>query len=187
MAKTTFVSIGVTVLFALSNAGSAYADQRTGDTSAPSNHGAMSTHSAAGSAASSSDERALGQSAVGGGVGINARSKLSDQAAPDHNVKLVFSLNTGNYVADVDVEVSDRSGNLVIDGVAPGPWLFAKLPAGIYTAKATYMGETVTEKFTVGSSGRRVAHIRWPATLEMQASAPQVAPILGTGPQEMQR
>jgi hypothetical protein len=29
--------------------------------------------------------------------------------------------------------------------------------------------------------------MRWPAKVEMQASAAQVEPILGTGPQEMQR
>jgi hypothetical protein len=187
MVKTTLATVGATVLFALSNAGMAQAEQRTGSMDGSRSHGAMSTHSASGWAHSGSDASALGPGAVGGGVGINARARLSDRAAPDHNVKLVFSLSTGNYVADVDLKVTDRSGKTVIDGVSPGPWLYAKLAAGTYTAQATYMGETVTEKFTVGSSGQRVAHMRWPAKVEMQASAAQVEPILGTGPQEMQR
>ena len=59
--------------------------------------------------------------------------------------------------------------------------MYAKLPPGTYTASAEYGGKTVTERFTVGDSGQRVAHLRWPASVE-----PQVA-ILGTGPQEGMR
>ena len=119
-------------------------------------------------------------SAVAGGVGINARAKLSDQALPEHNVKMVFALVTGNYVADVDVDVKDRSGRTVIKGVANGPWLYARLPAGSYTASATFNGQTVTERFDVGRKGQRTAIFRWPASAE---HASGVAPILGTGPQ----
>jgi hypothetical protein len=185
MMKTPLATAGVIALFALSSGASA---QSHAGASSTRDSGSYNTSSAYGSA-SSSYASPLGDksNAVGGGVGVNARARLSDQAAPDHNVKLVFSLSTGNYLADVDVKVTDRSGKTVIDGVSPGPWLYAKLPAGTYTAKATYMGETVTEDFTVGRSGQRVAHLRWPAKVEMQASAAEMDPILGTGPQEMQR
>jgi hypothetical protein len=120
-------------------------------------------------------------SAIAGGVGINARVKLSDQARAEHNVKMVFALSTGNYVADVGVTVKDKSGRTVIDGVAHGPWLYAQLPAGSYTASATYNGQTVTEQFDVGRSGQRTAIFRWPASAAHAASG--VSPILGTGPQ----
>ena len=120
-------------------------------------------------------------SAIAGGVGINARAKLSDEALPEHNVKMVFALSTGNYVADVAVTVKDQSGRPVVEGVANGPWLYARLPAGRYTATATYNGETVTERFNVGRSGQRTAIFRWPASAAHAASG--VTPILGTGPQ----
>lgn len=123
--------------------------------------------------------------AVAGGVGINARARLSDQAAPDHNLKLVFSLTTGNYVADVHVKVNDAAGRTVIDGTANGPWLYAKLPAGTYQVSATYRDHTVTERISVGS-GNRVAHLRWPASIERPQSA-GAGPILGTGLTEAQR
>src|ERR1700704_5984245 len=47
-------------------------------------------------------------SAVGGGVGLNARERLSSEASADHNVKMVFTLTTGNYLADVQMKVLDQ-------------------------------------------------------------------------------
>lgn len=160
MLKQTLATTSAVVLFALSNVA------------------AVQAH----------ESRSYGKvSALAGGVGVNARARLSDEAAADHNVKMVFSLNSGNYVADVHVKVVDKSGRAVIEGVAKGPWLYAQLGAGTYTVSATYRGETVTETVTVGRSGQRLAHFRWPASVEAQAAASEVAPTLGTGPQEPQR
>jgi hypothetical protein len=104
---------------------------------------------------------------------------------------MVFSLNTGNYVSDVHVKVTDRTGKAVIDDISTGPWLFAKLPAGSYTATATYNGKAVTQKFSVGKSGVRTAQFRWPASVETEgvgaAGAEAGGQILGTGPQEPQQ
>jgi hypothetical protein len=108
---------------------------------------------------------------------------LANQADADHNVKMVFALNTGNYLADVAVSVKDSNGRTVVEGVSDGPWLYAKLPPGKYTAAATYNGHTVTQSFTVGRSGDRVAYFRWPASVERNTVA-GISPILGTGPQE---
>jgi hypothetical protein len=156
---------------------------RTGPMASGQAQGAASSHAggtlrAPTDAASVDDDR----SAIAGGVGINARARLSDQALPEHNVKMVFALDSGNYVADVHVKVMDKSGHPVIDGTAHGPWLYAKLPPGSYTATATYQGHSTTEHFSVGASGQRVALFRWPASVE-QASAADVTPILGTGPE----
>jgi hypothetical protein len=120
---------------------------------------------------------------VAGGVGLNARAMLSSEAQSEHNVKLVFSLNTGNYLADVAVKVKDAKGRTVIDGVSDGPWLYAKLPPGSYTATATYNGRTVSQQFTAGRSAQRVAYLRWPASVEQTSVSDDVSPILGTGPQ----
>jgi hypothetical protein len=127
--------------------------------------------------------------AISGGVSLNARDNLRTQEK-DANVKLVFALNTGNYVSDVQVKVVDSKGKTVIDDVSNGPWVLAKLPAGSYTATATYNGKTVTQKFTAGKSGLRTAHFRWPASVENVGAADAEAAgvqILGTGPQEPQR
>ena len=127
--------------------------------------------------------------AISGGVSLNARDNLRAQER-DANAKLVFALNTGNYVSDVHVKVMDSKGNVVIDDVSNGPWVLAKLPAGTYTATATYNGKPVTQKFSVGKTGMRTAHFRWPASVEAIGAADTAASggqILGTGPQEPQR
>ena len=131
-----------------------------------------------------------GVPAVSGGVSLNARDNLRSQTPP-HNVKMVFALNTGNYVSDVQVKVTDRSGRVVLEDVSNGPWLFAQLPPGSYTATATYNGAPMTHRFTVGKGGVRTAQFRWPASVEQQAVGSAAGEaggqILGTGPQEPQR
>jgi len=123
--------------------------------------------------------------AISGGVSLNARDNLRTQER-DANVKLVFALNTGNYVSDVHVKVTDSKGRVVIDDVSNGPWMLAKLPSGSYNAAATYTGRTVTQRFSAGS-GLRTAQFRWPASVEATGAADAEASggqILGTGPQE---
>src|SRR5688500_18818369 len=124
--------------------------------------------------------------AISGGVSLNARDNLRTQER-DANVKLVFALNTGNYVADVHVKVVDSKGKVVIDDVSNGPWMLAKLPSGSYTATATYNGKAVTQRFSAGS-GLRTAQFRWPASVEgtgATEAAEAGGQILGTGPQEL--
>jgi hypothetical protein len=164
-------------------------DRKQGVESAP---GVVTGSSSDGGIALQSDSAKANATvpAVSGGVSLNARDNLRAKA-PEHNVKLVFALNTGNYVSDVQVKVADASGRTVIDDTSNGPWLMAKLPPGSYTATATYNGAAMTQRFSVGKSGVRTATFRWPASVETQgtgaAASDAGGQILGTGPQEPQR
>jgi hypothetical protein len=188
--------IGIFFVTAALASSTAWAQQTSGQ---PAQHkgnerpaGVVTGGSADGGIALQSDSAKVdgSVSAVSGGVSVNARDNMRSQTPP-HNIKMVFSLNTGNYVSDVHVKVTDRAGKAVIDDTSTGPWLFAKLPAGSYTATATYNGKAVTQKFSVGKSGVRTAQFRWPASVETQgvgsAGAEAGGQILGTGPQEPQQ
>lgn len=119
--------------------------------------------------------------AVAGGIGATERAELPSRAVTRYNVKLVFALETGNYVADVRVRVTDQAGTTRVDGIARGPWVYANLAPGAYTATVTYAGHTLTQALAVKDDARHVAHFTWPESVERTAAARLgVEPILGT-------
>jgi len=99
---------------------------------------------------------------VSGGIGVAEQQQL-DARKSEFNLKLVFTLNEGNYVAGVDVAVKDGKGATVVQDVADGPFFMARLPSGQYSVVATYEGKTVTRKVQVGAKGLRTEYLRWPS------------------------
>ena len=99
---------------------------------------------------------------VSGGIGAAEQQQLEARER-EFNLKLVFALNEGNYVAGVNVGVTDGKGRTVVEDVADGPFFMAKLPAGNYTVAATYEGKTVTRKLQVGSKGLHTENLHWPS------------------------
>ena len=97
-----------------------------------------------------------------GGIGIDSQEQLNARAR-EFNLKLIFTLNEGNYIADVGVILSDAKGRKVVEHTADGPFFMARLPAGQYNVAATYEGKTVTRKISVGGSGLRTEYFRWPS------------------------
>lgn len=97
-----------------------------------------------------------------GGVGVEAQERFNE-SADDFNLKLVFTLEEGNYIADVDVVLRDSTGRTVVEETADGPFFMAKLPAGPYKVSATYDGKTRTRSVQVGEKGLRTAYMRWPS------------------------
>jgi hypothetical protein len=98
---------------------------------------------------------------VSGGVGISSQEALKSRER-EFNLKLVFTLAEGNYVADVDVAIRDASGRTVLTHSAPGPLLLAKLPRGTYTVNATYEGRMQSRRVSVGE-GLVTTQFRWPS------------------------
>lgn len=98
---------------------------------------------------------------VSGGVGIDSEAQLKAREK-EFNLKLIFTLVEGNYLADVGVRITDAAGKMVVEHVADGPFFLAKLPSGGYTVTATYSGKTQTRKVKVGDR-LHTEYLRWPS------------------------
>lgn len=117
------------------------------------------------------EKSAEGVEYVSGGIGENSQQQLNERAK-DFNLKLVFTLNEGNYIADVNVAVKDAKGRTVVEDVAEGPIFLARLPAGQYNVTASYEGKSQTRKLKVGK-GLRTEYLRWPSNPETDNPLPR--------------
>lgn len=96
-----------------------------------------------------------------GGIGEASLAQMK-AAEANYNLKLVFTLIEGNYIAGVDVSVVDAAGRTVLRHVAEGPILLARLPPGRYALRATYAGALRERNFSIGER-LRTEYLRWPA------------------------
>lgn len=101
-----------------------------------------------------------GISYVSGGIGLESIDQLTTMTK-EFNLKLVFALNSGEYLSNVKVVIADAAGKPLLDTTADGPWLLTKLPAGNYQIAATFSGTTVTRRTTVGAARLSTVDMRW--------------------------
>ena len=97
---------------------------------------------------------------VSGGVGAESISQLTAQSR-DFNLKLVFALQSGDYLSGVGVAIADASGKTLLNATSDGPWFLTKLPTGNYQIVATFAGTAVTRQVSVGATNLTVADMRW--------------------------
>lgn len=117
--------------------------------------------SAAPQAAAPQNAAAEGQGAIiSGGIGEESREQLASRAR-DYNLKMVFVLVAGNYLSDVNVQITDARGGTVAQHLSQGPWAYARLPAGTYTVKASIGDETQSRKVQVTGRGQKVEYFRF--------------------------
>ena len=95
-----------------------------------------------------------------GGVGLEENAVLRPQQA-NFNLKFLFTLLEGDYIADVAVKIADASGKVLLEQTTDGPILMALLPAGNYVATLTYEGVAQTRKLTLRAKGLRTEQVRW--------------------------
>jgi hypothetical protein len=105
-------------------------------------------------------QAASGVSYVYGGIGDDSIERLNSLAG-GFNLKLVFALNSGNYVSGVRVAIADAAGKTVLDTTSEGPWFLVKVPAGNYQVVATFAGNAVKRQIAVGASALRTVDFRW--------------------------
>lgn len=99
---------------------------------------------------------------VCGGVGQSEQQEMK-AAARRYDMMLTFAVSTGQYLADVDVEIRNRRGEVVLSARCDGPLMLVDLPAaGRYTISAQANGQE--RRRTVTTTGRGPAHavFTWP-------------------------
>jgi len=57
------------------------------------------------------------------------------------------------FTADTQVKLTDKSGDVVFDAQADGPYMLVKAPPGQYKMEASLNGKTVTKQVTVNTRG----------------------------------
>ncbi len=100
---------------------------------------------------------------VSGGVGDEDRSAMRAMAH-DYNLHLQFATTgSGEYLAGVDVTVSDEKGKTLLDAIADGPLFFVKLPPGRYKIAVAQGGRSQSRTIVVPAGGPVAQAFYWPA------------------------
>jgi len=76
-----------------------------------------------------------------GGVGTEER-ELMRKEAQGYDLDLGFADRTGDYLSDVNLTITDKHGNQVVDTTTAGPWFYIELPDGKYDVRASYDNQT---------------------------------------------
>lgn len=103
---------------------------------------------------------ASGVSYVSGGVGTASIDRINSLAG-GFNLKLVFAGASGAYLADVRVIIADSKGRTLVDTLSDGPWFLAKLPRDDYRIVASYAGNDLRQRVSIGTQKLRTVQFRW--------------------------
>ncbi len=100
---------------------------------------------------------------VSGGVSEEAREEMR-KVAGAYNVHLVFSSQSGSYLADIPFTVARLAAGKrqeILSAVSDGPFLYLKLPPGSYEIAAKIAGVWQSQRIQVGAPGssRRVSFV----------------------------
>ncbi|WP_020485205.1 hypothetical protein [Methylomonas sp. MK1] len=99
---------------------------------------------------------------VSGGIGGDERDALQ-AVRSDYNLSLQFSMQgSGEYLSDVAVRISGANNQTVLETVADGPILFAKLKPGRYRISAEHEGQEIRKSVTIDNKHRSPLLFTWP-------------------------
>jgi len=101
---------------------------------------------------------------LSGGIGVD-KAKAIDRISQQWPLTLEFAVKDKmktDFVADVNVMVSDAKGHTALKAIANGPFLLARLQPGRYTVDATFAGKTLHEKELVKAGQPAKRSFEWP-------------------------
>jgi len=96
---------------------------------------------------------------LSGGIGLEERAAM-DAKAKEFNLKLVFSVTSREYLSDVQVQIQDPGGKIVLSARSKGPWFLVRLPEGEYIVQASVGDQKKTLKASAGKALQTV-HVQW--------------------------
>jgi hypothetical protein len=100
---------------------------------------------------------------VCGGVGQGEQQAIKAQAGK-YDLMLTFAVTHGAYLADVDVEIKDARGGVVLSAKCDGPIMLVDLPrGGTWRVTAHANGQTRQKTINAGSGRLAQATLVWPA------------------------
>lgn len=97
-----------------------------------------------------------------GGIGSDEAAQMK-QSARDYDLMLTFASGKGNYLADIDVDISGK-GDASLQATCDAPIMLVDFPkGGSYRIKATANGKTLTRNTSVKSGkGHKALVMVWP-------------------------
>ena len=128
--------------------------------------------------AAAAQETAGNVSFISGGVGEDEAAAMKSAAA-GYPLELQFvqkAMPRDEFLADVKVRITDRARNVVLDAVASGPFLLAKLPAGTYQIEADHVGVVKRQTVDIRPGKHQRSVFVWAATDETRQSMADTSP-----------
>jgi hypothetical protein len=100
---------------------------------------------------------------VCGGVGQGEQAAMKAQAG-QHSLMLTFAVSNGAYLADVDVEIKNTKGGVVLAAKCTGPIMLVDLPSGgSWQVTAQANGVARQKTISAGAGRKAQATFVWPA------------------------
>ncbi|MGN6578581.1 MAG: carboxypeptidase-like regulatory domain-containing protein [Bordetella sp.] len=99
---------------------------------------------------------------VSGGIGSD-EAQYMQSIRQDFNLRLLFANKTsGQYVANVRVDIGSTSGAALASLVSDGPFFYARLPEGAYRVRVTYEGAVQTADVDLRQGRAAALQFYWP-------------------------
>lgn len=98
---------------------------------------------------------------LSGGVGDDAMAQLIAREK-EFDLKLFLVGQSGTYLSDIRITITDARGKGVLLTTSEGPILLANLPTGTYNIKAQKNGHTLEQKINVVAGKLQTTYFRFP-------------------------
>lgn len=98
---------------------------------------------------------------LSGGIGEGERAELN-ALSNQFNLRLLFAMQgSGNYLADIRVNILDSRGEVALSAESNGPWFFAQLPPGTYTIEVSIPDQLQRQTVRIEGSRQSQLNFYW--------------------------